>query len=399
MKNRDSYLNQLINLKDKPIIKIVTGIRRVGKSTLLQLFYNYLLKNGVLPEQIIRINFESLEFDDIKTYKELYNYVKERISLNKTYLLLDEIQMVTSFEKAINSFMVDFNIDIYITGSNGYLLSSELSTLLSGRYVEIKMLPLSFKEYLYFNNYSKEGDINHYFNEYIEYGGLPSITEMKTHPETITQFLEGVFNTILIKDVALRNEIRDISLLESVIRFVVSNIGNFISTKKIADYLTSNGRKVNSETIDNYLKMLENAFIIYRVKRYDIKGKLYLKTLEKFYVVDTGLKNQIIGFRNDDYGFTLENIIYFELLRRGFYVSIGKVGTLEVDFIATNKSKKIYYQVSATIQNDETKKRELLPFENIDDNYEKVILTMDKTFIKDYNGIKNINIIDFLLEE
>ena len=399
MKNRNSYLNQLIKLKDKSIIKIITGIRRVGKSTLLQLFYNYLLKNGVLSEQIIKINFESIEFDNIKTYKELYNYVKERISLNKTYLLLDEIQMVVSFEKAINSFMVDFDIDIYITGSNGYLLSSELSTLLSGRYVEIKMLPLSFKEYLYFNNYSKEGDINHYFNEYIEYGGLPAITEMKTYPETITQFLEGIFNTILIKDVALRNEIRDISLLESVIRFIVSNIGSFISTKKIANYLTSNGRKAVSETIDNYLKMLENAFIIYRVKRYDIKGKLYLKTLEKFYVVDTGLKNQITGFRNDDYGFILENIIYFELLRRGFYVSIGKVGTLEVDFIATNKNKKIYYQVSTTIQNDETKKRELSPFENINDNYEKVILTMDKTFIKDYNGIKNINIIDFLLEE
>ncbi len=399
MKNRDSYLNQLLKLKDKPIIKIVTGIRRVGKSTLLKLFRNHLLENSIQKEQIIEINFESLEFDDIKTYKELYSYVKERVLPNKTYLLLDEVQLVESFERAINSFIVDFNIDIYITGLNGYLLSSELSTLLSGRYVEIKMLPLSFKEYLYFNDYSKGGDINHYFNEYIEYGGLPFISEMKNHPETISQFLDGVFNTILIKDVALRNEIRDISLLESLIRFIVSNIGNFISTKKIADYLTSSGRKVSSETIDNYLKMLENAFIIYRVKRYDIKGKLHLKTQEKFYVVDTGLKNQIVGLRNDDYGSTLENIVYFELLRRGYSVSIGKIGTLEVDFIAENKDKKIYYQVSATIQNDETKKRELLPFESIDDNYEKVVLTMDRTFIKDFNGIKNINIIDFLLEE
>jgi len=400
MKNRDLYLNKLIAFKDITLIKVITGMRRCGKSTLLELFNRYLLKSNVSPNNIIRMNFESLEFDYIKSYKDLYLYVKERvIKSEKTYILLDEIQQVEYWEKAVNSFLVDFDVDIYITGSNAYLLSSELSTLLSGRYVEIKMLPLSFKEYLDFNEYKAGEDKSEYFNSYLEFGGLPAITDIKDRPETIKPFLSGIYNTVIMKDVVQRNAVRDAALLENVMRFVASNIGSPVSTKKISDYLTSAGRKTSSDTIDNYLKMLESAFIIYKANRYDLKGKLHLKTLEKYYIVDTGIRNELLGFRNVDYGHILENVVYLELLRRGYEVYVGKVGTLEVDFVATKADKKVYYQVSATILTEETKERELRPLRSIQDHYEKVMLTMDKTFIKDYNGIKNINIIEFLLEE
>ena len=400
MKNRDLYLNKLIAFKDITLIKVITGMRRCGKSTLLELFNRYLLKSNVSPNNIIRMNFESLEFDYIKSYKDLYLYVKERvIKSEKTYILLDEIQQVEYWEKAVNSFLVDFDVDIYITGSNAYLLSSELSTLLSGRYVEIKMLPLSFKEYLDFNEYKAGEDKSEYFNSYLEFGGLPAITDIKDRPETIKPFLSGIYNTVIMKDVVQRNAVRDAALLENVMRFVASNIGSPVSTKKISDYLTSAGRKTSSDTIDNYLKMLESAFIIYKANRYDLKGKLHLKTLEKYYIVDTGIRNELLGFRNVDYGHILENVVYLELLRRGYEVYVGKVGTLEVDFVATKADKKVYYQVSATILTEETKERELKSLRNIQDHYEKVVLTMDKTFIKDYDGIKNINIIEFLLEE
>ncbi|AHM57595.1 hypothetical protein EAL2_808p00890 (plasmid) [Peptoclostridium acidaminophilum DSM 3953] len=400
MKKRDQYLNQLINFKDKPLIKVITGIRRCGKSTLLTLFEEYLMGKGVHEDQIIRMNFESLQFDDITTYKELYLHVKERIASNreKHYILLDEVQQVELWEKAINSFLVDYNVDVYITGSNAYLLSSELSTLLSGRYVEIKMQPLSFKEYLDFNGYEETDDINDLFEDYLEYGGLPTVVELKELPDTIAPFLSGIYNTVIMKDVIQRNNVRDPALLESVLKFIAANVGSIVSTKKISDYLTSSGRKTTSDTIDNYLKMLENAFIIYRANRYDLKGKLFLKTYEKYYVVDTGIRNQLTGLRNTDYGHILENIVYFELLRRGFSVSIGKIGNLEVDFVATKADKKIYYQVSASIMDKDTRERELRPLREISDNYEKVILTMDRTIYSDFEGIKNINIIDFLTE-
>ena len=399
MRKRDLYLNQLINFKDKSLIKVITGIRRSGKSTLLSLFEEYLLGNGVQSDHIVRMNFESFEFDDITTYKALYLLVKGKMVNNKEkhYILLDEVQQVESWEKAVNSFLVDFNVDIYITGSNAYLLSSELSTLLSGRYVEIKMQPLSFKEYLDFTDSDKTDNINILFESYLEYGGLPTVVELKDHPDTIAPFLTGIYNTVIMKDVVQRNQVRDTALLESVIKFIAANIGSPVSTKKISDYLTSSGRKTSSDTIDNYLKMLENAFVIYRANRYDLKGKLFLKTLEKYYFVDTGIRNQLTGLRNTDYGHVLENIVYFELLRRGFAVSIGKVGTFEVDFVATKPNEKIYYQVSATIMDKETRERELRPLQAINDHYEKVILTMDKTIYNDFNGIKNINVIDFLL--
>lgn len=401
MKKRDLYLNQLINFKDKPLIKVVTGIRRCGKSTLLALYKEYLLNSGVQADHIIFMNFEALEFDGITNYKLLYAYIKTRMtnSNKKFYLLLDEVQQVESWEKAINSFLVDSNVDIYITGSNAYLLSSELSTLLSGRYVEIKMYPLSFKEYLEFNGLTVKDYPISLWEDYLKYGGLPTVVELKDHPDTIAPFLTGIYNTVLMKDVVQRNSVRDAALLENVLKFIAANIGNKVSTKKISDYLTSSGRKTTSDTIDSYLKMLENAFIIYRANRYDLKGKLFLKTLEKYYMVDTGIRNQLTGLRNTDYGYILENIIYFELLRRGFSVTIGKVGPLEVDFVAAKADKKVYYQVSATIMDKETRERELRPLQTITDHYEKVILSMDRTIYNDFEGIKNINIIDFLLSD
>lgn len=400
MKNRDLYLTQLIQFKDKPLIKVITGIRRCGKSTLLTLFENHLIKSGVAKDRIIRMNFESFEFDEILSYKKLHAYIRKRITndSNRYYILLDEVQQVTSWEKVINSFLVDANVDIYITGSNAYLLSSELSTMLSGRYVEIKMLPLSFKEYLDFIGTGEHNHQEDKFNQYLKFGGLPTVVELMDNPDTIGPFLEGIYNTVLMKDVIERNGVRDAALLESILKFIASNIGSIVSTKKISDYLTSHGRRTTSDTIDNYLKMLENAFIIYKANRYDLKGKMFLKTLEKYYIVDMGIRNQLTGLRDTDYGHVLENIVYLELLRRGYAVTIGKVGTLEVDFVATNANEKVYYQVCATILDENTKKRELRPLESISDNYPKYILTMDQSVFNDYSGIYVKNIIDFLLE-
>lgn len=400
MKNRDLYLSQLIQYKDKPLIKVVTGIRRCGKSTLLSLFADHLIHTGIPEKNIIRMNFESFEFDHLSNYREMHNYINLRIldDKQKYYLLLDEVQMIPSWEKAVNSFLVDANVDIYITGSNAYLLSSELSTLLSGRYVEIKMLPLSFKEYLDFIDYKDQENLQLQFSQYMKFGGLPTVVELMDNTKTIGPFLEGIYNTVLMKDVIERNNVRDSALLESVLKFVASNVGNIVSTKKVSDYLTSSGRKTTADTIDNYLRMLENAFIIYRANRYDLKGKLFLKTLEKYYVVDMGIRNQLTGFRNTDFGHVLENIIYLELIRRGYDVSIGKIASLEVDFVATKSTEKIYYQVSATILDEQTRKRELAPLQAIHDNYTKVILTMDQPVFDDYSGIRIQNIVDFLLE-
>ena len=400
MKNRDIYLTRLIKFKNKPLIKVITGIRRCGKSTLLSLFENHLIASGVEKDHIIRMNFESFEFDGIYSYKELYAYIKERLKCNsnKHYILLDEVQQVSSWEKVINSFLVDANVDIYITGSNAYLLSSELSTLLSGRYVEIKMQPLSFKEYLDFTEIDEESTLPEKFNQYLRFGGLPTVVELMDNQDTIGPFLEGIYNTVLMKDVIERNGVRDAALLENILKYIAANIGSIVSTKKISDYLTSSGRKTTSDTIDNYLKMLENAFIIYKANRYDLKGKMFLKTLEKYYIVDMGIRNQLTGLRNTDYGHVLENIVYLELLRRGYAVTIGKIGSLEVDFVATKADEKVYYQVSATILDEQTRERELRPLKSISDNYPKYILTMDQLVFNDYSGIKVKNVIDFLLE-
>ncbi len=399
MITREFYLNRLIEAKDTEFIKVITGVRRSGKSTLLLMFKEYLLLNGVKEENIIHINFEFSMFDEIKDYRDLYNYIKKYLVKGKSYILLDEVQNVLKWEKAVNGINLDFDVDIYITGSNAYLLSSELATLLSGRYIEIKMYPLSFKEYLKFNNYDLT-NIEDKFNEYLKYGGLPAITHIKDKDNLVMTYLNDIYNTIVKKDIIERNGIKDIALLENLIRYISSNIGSSISANKISDYLNSNKitTKSNHQTIDNYLKMLENAFIVYKVERSDIKSKSILKTLGKYYLADTGIRNIILGFRNIDEGNLLKNVVYLELLRRGYKISIGKTFDYEVDFIAENVNTIKYYQVSRSIKDSKVLERELKSLESIQDNYEKIILTMDKTINKDYNGIKVINIIDFLLD-
>ena len=399
MITREFYLNRLIEAKDTEFIKVITGVRRSGKSTLLLMFKEYLLLNGVKEENIIHINFEFSMFDEIKDYRDLYNYIKKYLVKGKSYILLDEVQNVLKWEKAVNGINLDFDVDIYITGSNAYLLSSELATLLSGRYIEIKMYPLSFKEYLKFNNYDLT-NIEDKFNEYLKYGGLPAITHIKDKDNLVMTYLNDIYNTIVKKDIIERNGIKDIALLENLIRYIASNIGSSISANKISDYLNSNKitTKSNHQTIDNYLKMLVNAFIVYKVERSDIKSKSILKTLGKYYLADTGIRNIILGFRNIDEGHLLKNVVYLELLRRGYKISIGKTFDYEVDFIAENVNTIKYYQVSRSIKDSKVLERELKSLESIQDNYEKIILTMDKTINKDYNGIKVINIIDFLLD-
>ena len=399
MITREFYLNRLIEAKDTEFIKVITGVRRSGKSTLLLMFKEYLLLNGVKEENIIHINFEFSMFDEIKDYRDLYNYIKKYLVKGKSYILLDEVQNVLKWEKAVNGINLDFDVDIYITGSNAYLLSSELATLLSGRYIEIKMYPLSFKEYLKFNNYDLT-NIEDKFNEYLKYGGLPAITHIKDKDNLVMTYLNDIYNTIVKKDIIERNGIKDIALLENLIRYIASNIGSSISANKISDYLNSNKitTKSNHQTIDNYLKMLVNAFIVYKVERSDIKSKSILKTLGKYYLADTGIRNIILGFRNIDEGHLLKNVVYLELLRRGYKISIGKTFDYEVDFIAENVNTIKYYQVSRSIKDSKVLERELRSLESIQDNYEKIILTMDKTINKDYNGIKVINIIDFLLD-
>ena len=402
MKNiiiRENYLKKMIDAKDTDFIKVITGMKRTGKSTLLLMFRDYLLANGVKEENIVHINFESAKYDDIKDYKDLYKYLEDKVKDEKIYLLLDEIQSVSSWEKAINSFKVDFNMDIYITGSNAYLLSSELSTLLSGRYIEIKMYPLSFKEFLVFNNYD-ENNLEEKFNEYLKYGGLPAITLIKGNDELILSYLNDIYNTIVKKDIIDRNNIKDVALLENIIKYLFNNVGSPISTKKISDYLNSNKvvQKSNHQTIDNYLNMLEKSYIIYKADRPDVKSKSLLKTLGKYYVSDSGIRNIILGFRNINEGHLLENIVYLELLRRGYRVNIGKIGDYEAHFVAENPHTIRYYQVAQSISDEDVRAREIRSLENIPDNYEKIILSMDKSINNDYNGIKVRNIISWLLD-
>lgn len=396
---RENYLNLLIEAKDTEFIKVITGVRRSGKSTLLLMFKEYLLNNKVDEKNVIHMNFESAIYDYIKDYKDLYNEIKSKIRNGKMYILLDEIQNIEKWEKAINSLNIDFDVDIYITGSNAYLLSSELATLLSGRYIEIKMYTLSFKEFLKFNGYNQE-HIEDKFNEYLKYGGLPAITQIKEKNNLIMSYLTDIYNTIVKKDIIERNNIKDIALLENIVKYISSNIGSSVSANKISDYLNSNKivEKTNHQTIDNYLKMLENAFIVYKAERSDIRSKALLKTLGKYYIADTGLRNIILGFRNIDEGHLLENVVYIELLRRGYKISIGKTLDYEVDFVAENPEEIKYYQVTKSLLDDNVKEREIRSLESIPDNYEKTILTMDKTINKDYNGIKVKNIIEFLLE-
>lgn len=376
-------------------------MRRSGKSTLFALFRDSLLQRGISEKRIISINFESFAFAEINDFRYFYDYVKSRIpSSGRVYILLDEVQMVSGWEKAVNSFRVDFDADIYITGSNAYLLSSELATLLSGRYVEIKMLPLSFKEYLDFNGYQKNSDKAAYFSRFVQYGGMPTISTLPDDPEVIRTYLSGIYSTVIMKDVINRNQVRDGALLERIMIYMAGNIGNPVTTKRISDYLTATGHKTTSDTVDSYLNMLENAYILYRADRYDTKGKSLLKTQAKYYIVDTGLRNELLGFGNSDFGRVYENIIYFELLRRGYRVTVGKVDNLEVDFIASRMDSLVYFQVAASVVDPTVREREVRLLLKLGDNYEKVILSMDAyPYATDDRGIRLMNIVDFLMEE
>lgn len=401
MISRDDYLERLKAFKDNKLIKVITGIRRCGKSTLLELFREYLTGEGVSNDNIIHINLELMKYDDVRDYKTFYNLITQKIKNDdRCYLLIDEIQQIDKWEKAINSINVEFNVDIYITGSNAYLLSSEISTLLSGRYVEIKMLPLSFKEYLEFDHLPHDWTLEDKFNQYLKFGSLPAVPTLPQDNTTINEFLLGIYNTVIVKDVISRNSIKDIGLLEQIVKYVVANTGNIISANKISGYISSQGRgeTTKATTVSNYLDMLEKAYIIYPVKRYDIKGKEQLKNLAKYYVVDTGIRNMLMGYSDSDFGHVLETIVYFELIRRGYQVFIGKWYESEVDFIAVKQDGKKYYQVCLTLMDEKVKERALAPLKSISDNYEKTVLSMDKTYITDYEGIKFENIIDFLTE-
>lgn len=394
---RDEYLERLKLLKDKQIIKIITGIRRCGKSTLLQQFRDYLYQSGVETSQIISLNFEDIDNEPLCEYHALYTYVKTRLHPNKrTYILLDEIQQVQSFQKAIDSLYVQKDVDIYITGSNAYMLSQELATLLSGRYIEIKMMPLSFKEYV--SAMPETVAPNQLYKDYAIFGSFPYTLAFDKQPQLIIEYLHNLFNTIVLKDVITRNKIADSMLLDSVIRFLFDNIANPISSKSIADTLTSNGRKVDSRVVERFLSYLEESFILYKAPRFDIRGKQFLKTLGKYYLVDPGLRFMLLGNRKYDSGRVLENIIYLELVRRYQRVSIGKVDNLEVDFICESPSGLVYYQVAETTRDAQTLARELKPLQRIKDNYPKILLTLDEDPEIDYNGICKQNAITWLLQ-
>lgn len=404
MIKRNNYINEIKKFINKPIVKVITGMRRSGKSIILKLLSQELIENGVEKENIIEINFESLMFSELTEFKKLYIYIMEKAQelQGKVYIFLDEIQEVEHWEKAINSLMVDLDCDIYITGSNANLLSSELATYIAGRYVEIKVYPLSFKEYIEFakvENPSQTLSNEEYFEQYLKFGGLPAIHNFDYDKDTIYQYLEDIYNSVLLKDVIARNGIRDIELLERIVLYVLDNIGNTFSAKNISDFLKSQGRKLSRETVYNYLKALENAYIISRVQRYDIKGKSILETQEKFYLTDLGLCHTKLGYRANDIAGYLENIIYLELLRRKYTVNIGKLGTKEIDFIGTLRDEKLYIQVTYLLASPETIEREFSPLKSVQDNYPKYVLSMDNLENYNIDGIIREKIIDFLLNE
>lgn len=400
--NRPEYLTQLIQNKDVDLVKIITGIRRCGKSSLLDLFHQYLLQSGVLDDHIIHMNLESLRFRNLSNYLNFYDYVSERIPKNgKTYLIFDELQVINHWEKAIESFRLDFDVDIYITGSNAYLLSTEFSTLLSGRYVEIRMLPLSFKEFLNFYKFDENITIEEKFQKHLQFGGMPILREYQFNELRSNQALEGIYSTVVLKDILQRNNQTDQLMLNKITLFLCSNIGNITSPNNIGNVLSHEGeinnKNIASKTVNKYIDMLRSAFIFYSVGRYDIKGKQLLKTLEKNYIIDMGFRNMLLGYRDADRGHILENIVFLELIRREYRVYIGKVGETEVDFVCEKPNEKIYIQVTETIGSQETLERELRPLRMISDNYEKIILSMDRNYINSYDGIKSLNLIDWLL--
>ena len=433
LKKREGYLNKLIGFRDTEPVKVVTGIRRCGKSSLLKLMALHLKETGVVPAQIIEMNFESYEFKDM-TADDIYYYVKERIIEGKCmYLFFDELQRINGWETAVNAFRVDFNCDIYVTGSNAYLLSSEYSTYLSGRCVEIKMLPLSFKEFLYFHGFEvretksalggmrkqifdgsgERYDLRDVFDAYMRFGGMPGIADVGLNQEKALSLLDGIYSTVVVRDILEREKrrgqqrITDPILLRKIILFLADNVGSSISVNSIGNTLVNEGlledgrRKgtPSTHTVQAYVNALLESYFFYDIKRFDIKGREYLRTLGKYYIVDIGLRNYLLGFRNRDSGHALENVVYFELLRRGYDVAIGKVDQAEVDFIATKADDKIYIQVTESMLGEEVRRRELAPLQKINDNYEKIVLSREPGMDTSYEGIKSINLVDWLLSD
>ena len=387
-------MEKLKKWKDKDVIKVVTGIRRCGKSTLYELFINYLHSVGIDSEHIISINLEAPDYD-FQNYRDLYNYVMERIGdSGKYYVFLDEVQNVKEFQKAVDGLYIKKNVDVYITGSNAYLLSGELATLLSGRYIEIRMLPLSFREYR--DYFGIEGDEKLYLR-YVNNSSFPYALKLDDEGE-VDDYLDSIYNTIIVKDIAIRKKLADTGMLRSITEFLFSSVGSTMSVKKIADTLNSNGRKISVHTVESYLEALTESYIFNRVSRYDIKGKQYLETGEKYYATDVTMRYALLGRKNLDVGHILENVVYLELIRRGYRVYIGKIGDNEVDFIAINKEGREYYQVSYTTRDERTLERELSSLQKISDHYPKFILTMDMDPVADYEGIKRINVLEWLVK-
>lgn len=400
MIQRQEYFNKLLGYKDKRIIKVITGIRRCGKSTLLQIFQEHLLELGIKEEQIISINFEDYDYENLRDPKELHSYIKSRLIKEKTtYIFLDEIQNVIEFQKVVDSLFLRDNIDIYLTGSNAFMLSGELATLLSGRYIKIEMLPLSFAEFKSaVQNTDKISDDELYV-EYLESSSFPFALTLSKDDRQVSDYLRSIYDTVVIKDIISRKSITDVMMLESVLRFLMDNIGNQLSTKKISDSMTSAGRRINVRTVESYISSFLEAYIVYEAKRFDIKGRQYLKTLEKYYIVDIGLRNAMLGSKRRDTGHVLENIIFLELKRRGYNIFIGKIDDVEVDFVCIDEEDIKYIQVAASIRDEKTLERELRPLEKIDDHYPKYIMTLDRDPVADYSGIKCINALDFLLRK
>lgn len=431
LKKRDLYLNKIIAFQDTEPVKVVTGIRRCGKSSLLKLMVCHLKEEGIFDEQILEMNFESYTFKNMDS-DSLYEYVRQHIVPDKRmYLFFDEVQRVPDWENAVNSFRVDFNCDIYVTGSNAYMLSSEYATYLSGRCVEIKMLPLSFSEFITFHDFEiietksalggirrqvlnrngEQYELREIFDAYMRFGGMPGIADVGLDQEKALMLLEGIYSTVIMRDILERENLRgrkkitDPVLLKKIVMFLADNIGSNISVSSIGNILVNeglleDGRKKgipSAHTVQTYVNALMEAYFFYDIKRFDIKGKEFLRTLGKYYIVDMGLRNYLLGFRNRDSGHALENIVYFELIRRGYDVSIGKVDNLEVDFIATKADDKIYIQVTETMEGEDVRKRELAPLQKINDNYEKIVLSMNKGMDSSYDGIKSVDLIDWLI--
>ncbi len=390
---REEYLNKLIEYKEINLIKVITGVRRCGKSTLLLQFRDYLKSINVSDEDIIYINFESSLYYDIKDYKDLFNYVKEKVGNRKAYVLLDEVQSVLMWEKAVNSMLVDLDVQIYITGSNAYLLSSELTTLLAGRVLTLNIYPFSFKEFIKVYPFSEEESLDDKFNKYLQYGGMPNIVNMNNNEDLITSYLNDIKDVVLKKDVIARNNIKNIVVLDNLMTYMASVIGVFTNPLNIAKYLEN----TRNETVDSYLKMLEDAYIIYKCLRYEVNGKQLLKTQGKYYMIDMGIRNVLSGYNNFDSGSVIENVVYLELKRKGYQVYVGIYKNLEVDFVAIKNGEIKYFQVARNLSDDAVIERETRSLLAINDSYDKYIITLDKVKNKNIKGIKIVNIIDFLL--